>query len=295
MKEIHIIHHTPRSHWVGDGFPVRTLFSYHEFGPRMSPFLLLDYAGPTEFPPTNTRRGVDEHPHRGFETVTIVYQGELEHRDSTGNRGKIGPGDVQWMTAASGIVHEEKHSSDFSKRGGLFEVVQLWVNLLARVKMSAPGYQTLLNSDIPVVSLGDGAGNLRVIAGSFHGIRGPARTFTPVNVWDVRVNQGHQVELTVPSGYTTALAILRGKVSVQSSKEAGQAELVIFEREKDRVIVEAKENSVLLLLNGEPINEPIAGYGPFVMNSEDEIAQAITDYQNGKMGHIALASERVRS
>jgi quercetin 2,3-dioxygenase len=191
MKRIVSIERWPSSHWVGDGFPVRTIFTFDTLGYRISPFLLLDYAGPAEFEPSDKLRGVEEHPHRGFETVTILYQGELEHRDSAGNESKLGPGDVQWMTAASGVLHEEKHSRDFARQGGTLEMVQLWVNLPAKYKMNPPGYQTILNRQIPVAELSDGAGIVRVIAGEFGQIKGPARTFTPINLWDVRLKAGH--------------------------------------------------------------------------------------------------------
>jgi redox-sensitive bicupin YhaK (pirin superfamily) len=199
-KALHAIHRTTDSHWVGDGFPVRTLFSYQGFGAQLSPFLLLDYAGPAEFAPTTHSRGVGAHPHRGFETVTIVYRGEVEHRDSGGNHGRIGPGDVQWMTAASGILHEEMHAKSFSERGGAFEVVQLWVNLPQRFKMSPPRYQTLIDAEIPVVELPDGAGSARLIAGSFGGKQGPAQTFTPINLWDLRLRAGKHTTLKLTEG-----------------------------------------------------------------------------------------------
>src|SRR5688572_15441868 len=214
MKKILTVKSAPAGHWVGDGFPVRSLFSYNDNDPRLSPFLLLDYAGPADFATGTRPRGVGTHPHRGFETVTIVYQGEVEHRDSTGAGGRIGPGDVQWMTAASGILHEEFHSQAFTRDGGTLEMVQLWVNLPAKDKMSAPGYQTLLDRDIPSVELADGAGRIRVIAGDYRGHRGPARTFTAMDVWDLRLNQGHSVELPVPDGRTLALVVLRGAVRV---------------------------------------------------------------------------------
>jgi quercetin 2,3-dioxygenase len=250
----------------------------------------LDYAGPTEFPPTDEPRGVDKHPHRGFETVTIVYQGELEHRDSAGNHGRIGPGDVQWMTAASGIVHEEMHTREFARQGGTLEMVQLWINLPAKFKMSPPGYQTLLSNQIPVVNLPDGGGTVRVIAGEFQGVKGPARIFTPVNVWDLHMKAGHSADLILPNGYTTALFILRGEVVVNSSETATEGELVVFESDGERITAEAREDSTILLLNGEPIDEPIAGYGPFVMNTQDEIRKAIEDYRSGRMGRI-ISSE----
>lgn len=287
MKRVFSIHKKPSVHWVGDGFPVRTIFSYQSLGPHISPFLLLDYAGPTAFSPTDEPRGIDEHPHRGFETVTIVYQGELEHRDSAGNHGRIGPGDVQWMTAASGVVHEEKHTQGFARKGGILEMVQLWVNLPSRFKISPPGYQTLLNNQIPIVNLSDGGGTVRVIAGEFQGMKGPARTFTPVNVWDLRMKPGHGADLSLPNGYTTALFILRGKTLVNSSETATEGELVLFESDGERIKVEAREDATILLLNGEPIDEPIASYGPFVINTQEEIRKAIEDYQSGRMGRIA--------
>jgi len=284
MKKLLGIHDGPPGHWVGDGFPVRTVISSQELGPRISPFLLLDYAGPAEFPPTEEARGVGEHPHRGFETVTIVYQGELEHRDSAGNRGSIGPGDVQWMTAASGVVHEELHSRAFARRGGMLEMVQLWVNLPARFKMSAPAYQTLLNDQIPVVTLEEGGGTVRVIAGECRGVKGPARTFTPINLWDLRLNAGRRVVLPLPDGSTTALFVLRGRVALDDARTAGEAQVALFDRKGEGITVEAREEATVLVLNGEPIEEPIVSHGPFVMNTEAEIRQALIDYQSGRLG-----------
>jgi redox-sensitive bicupin YhaK (pirin superfamily) len=286
MKKLLAIHRVEDTHWVGDGFPVRTIFSYHSLGAQISPFLLLDYAGPAEFPPSDKPRGVEEHPHRGFETVTIVYQGELAHRDSGGNQGRIGPGDVQWMTAAGGVVHEEMHSRDFTRRGGTFEVVQLWVNLPAQFKMSPPRYQTLLAADIPTVPLPDNAGTARVIAGEFQGVKGPARTFTPINVWDVRLKASRRTELRVPEGHTTALFIPRGKATLNGSETAGEADLALFDRSGTRITVEAQEDATVLLLSGQPIDEPVVGYGPFVMNTQEEIRQAIKDYQSGHLGRL---------
>ena len=287
MKKVVSIERKPSAHWVGDGFPVRTAFSFDTLGYRISPFLLLDYAGPAEFAPANHPRGVDEHPHRGFETVTIVYQGELEHRDSAGNHGKIGPGDVQWMPAASGVVHEEKHSREFTRRGGTLEMVQLWVNLPAEFKMSAPAYQTLLDGQIPSVSLPDGAGAVRVIAGEFQGVKGPAHTFTPVNLWDLRLKTYHRAELMLPRGFTTALFILHGEVALADSERAGEADLALLTREGERLHIEAREDATLLVLNGAAIDEPVAAYGPFVMNRRTEITQAIEDYHDGRLGRLA--------
>lgn len=288
VKRVDRVYREPESHWVGDGFPVRTILSHHRMGADISPFLLLDYAGPLDFPPSEEPRGVDEHPHRGFETVTIVYEGAVDHRDSAGNHGSLGPGDVQWMTAASGVVHEEKHGREFTRRGGTFEAVQLWVNLPARLKMSAPRYQTLLNQNIPTVPVAEGGGAIRVIAGEFLGHGGPARTFTPVNVWDVRLKAGASVELSVPGDFTTALVILKGKISVNGSEEAAEAELVLFERKGEEFTVRALEDAALLVLSGQPFEEPIASYGPFVMNTQDEIRQAFEDYRGGRMGTLDL-------
>lgn len=286
MKNIIGIYTSPHMHWVGDGFPVRTLFSYDNLAKHISPFLLLDHAGPAEFTPTTERRGVGQHPHRGFETVTIVYKGELEHRDSTGSGGKIGAGDVQWMTAASGILHEEFHSEGFAKSGGTLEMVQLWVNLPARDKMADPGYQTLLDADIPSIALKNNAGRLRLIAGEFDGQTGPARTFTPIDVWDLRLNGGQALTLDLHEGRNTALVILRGTVQVNGLESVGEGQLVLFERQGDQLSLQASADAVVLLLSGEPIDEPIVGHGPFVMNSEQEIHQAFADFQSGRFGRM---------
>jgi len=279
-----------RGHWVGDGFPVRSLFSYNELGKHVSPFLLLDYAGPHNFDPTDQRRGVGQHPHRGFETVTIVYDGEVEHRDSTGRGGVIGPGDVQWMTAGGGILHEEFHSGAFAKTGGPFRMVQLWVNLPAKDKMTAPGYQGILNAEIPTVALKDGAGSARIIAGELDGSKGPARTFTPVNVWDVRLNRDAETVLNLPDGHTSIMVVLSGRITVNGTESAGTAEALLMSTDGEGVRVHADADTVLLVLSGEPIDEPIVGYGPFVMNSEDEIREAIGDFNSGRFGQIAATA-----
>ncbi len=287
MRKILAIHDPNPPHWVGDGFPVRSIFSYDGLGREtLSPFLMLDYAAPRNFEPTTQRRGVGEHPHRGFETVTIVYQGELEHRDSAGNGGRIGPGDVQWMTAASGVVHEEFHSEKFTRSGGRMEMMQLWVNLPARDKMSSPRYQTLLDGDIPSVPLAGDAGRLRVIAGEFDGHKGPASTFTPINVWDLRLNAGRTATLRTPEGHTTAIVPMHGRALFNGTRPAGEAQLVILERTGGEFTVGADTDATLLVLSGQPLNEPVVGYGPFVMTSESEIAQAIRDYQGGRFGTL---------
>ena len=283
MKKIASIHRGPPAHWVGNGFFVRSLFTYDQQPAATSPFLLLDYGAPERFAPTEERRGVGQHPHRGFETVTIAYQGGVEHRDSAGNHGTIGPGDVQWMTAASGIVHEEWHESGFARRGGTMEMAQLWVNLPARHKMAAPAYQDIRKEQIPVVDLGAGS-SLRVVAGEFSGARGPARTFTPINVWDTRLAAGARAELEFPQGYTTLLAVLKGKVTINGAETAGPAELVVLERAGTRVVLDAQTDATVLALNGEPIDEPVVGYGPFVMNTQAEIRQAFNDFHSGRLG-----------
>jgi len=231
--------------------------------------------------------GFPQHPHRGFETVTIVYAGEVEHRDSSGGGGRIGPGDVQWMTAGSGLVHEEFHGHQFAERGGLFEMVQLWVNLPAKDKMARPRYQEIVAADIPSVPLEGGRGSVRVIAGTFGGATGPAQTFTPVQVWDVRVSTDAPIDLAVPDGYTTALAVLRGTVRVSGSEAISPAEVGLFDRTGTAVRIDAAQDATALVLCGEPIDEPIVGRGPFVMNTADEIRQALRDYQSGRMGHLA--------
>ncbi|NUT89253.1 pirin family protein [Pseudomonas corrugata] len=286
MKKLIGLYTSPRPHWVGDGFPVRTLFSYDNLGKHISPFLLLDHAAPNEFTPTTERRGVGQHPHRGFETVTIVYQGELEHRDSTGSGGKIGPGDVQWMTAASGIIHEEFHSEAFARQGGFMEMVQLWVNLPAKDKMAPAGYQTLLKNDIPNIELKDDAGRLRLIAGTFEGQQGPAKTFTPIDVWDIRLNAGKSLTLDLHEGRNTALVVLHGTVQANGRERIEAGQLALFDRAGDQLTLHANNDAVVLLLSGEPIDEPIVGHGPFVMNSEQEIHQAFNDFHSGRFGQM---------
>lgn len=272
---------------MGDGFPVRSLFSYSGLGRHLSPFLLLDHAQPTRFEPAARPRGVGQHPHRGFETVTIVYQGEVAHRDSTGAGGTIGPGDVQWMTAGAGILHEEFHSPEFTRRGGTIEMVQLWVNLPAADKMAEPGYQTILDGDIPVVDLPGRAGRVRVIAGEYGGGQGPARSFTPMDVLDMRITQGATARMPTRDGHTLALVVLHGTVLVNGSAVAREGQLVHLDRDGSGVEIEANTDASVLWLSGEPIDEPVVGHGPFVMNSEAEIVQAIDDFNSGRFGRMA--------
>lgn len=288
MKQLSFIKRSNGSHWVGDGFPVRNIFSYNDIAEEMSPFLLLDYAGPARFEATTRRRGVGAHPHRGFETVTIVYAGGVSHRDSAGGGGTIGAGDVQWMTAAAGLQHEEFHSTEYARAGGPFEVVQLWVNLRARDKLSAPAYQALADAGIPRVTLPGDTGMLRVIAGRCGDTRGAARTFTPMNVWDMRLKGARSVSLDLPAGHTAALFVLSGAIRI-GTRTVTSAELAVLEREGSRLEFETTADSVLLLLGGEPLNEPIVGHGPFVMNSREEIAQAISDYNSGKFARVKVS------
>ena len=287
MRKVLGLNSNDRSHWVGDGFPVRSMFSHHGHGDRVSPFLLADHAGPARFEPAERPRGVGQHPHRGFETVTIVYAGELEHADSAGNSGRIGAGDVQWMTAGSGVLHEEFHSRDFTRDGGTLEMVQLWVNLPARHKMAKPGYQTLPAGDIPTVELPDGAGTLRVIAGEHAGRRGPARTFTPVDVWDLRLNRDGRTGLDLPEGRNIVLLVLSGTVLVNDDEVARSGQVVLLDRTGGNFTVEANNEAKLLVLGGEPIDEPVAWQGPFVMNTTDELRQAFADFQSGRFGAMA--------
>jgi redox-sensitive bicupin YhaK (pirin superfamily) len=285
-KGVRTVKQAPPMHWVGDGFPVQTMFSYADAAEEMSPFLLLDYAAPATFPPSEEPRGVGAHPHRGFETVTLVYRGEIEHRDSAGHGGRIGPGDVQWMTAGSGVVHEEKFGRSFAEAGGEIEMVQLWVNLPRAKKMSAPAYQDLEAKRIPSVALPRGAGTVRVVAGSFGGSRGPARTFTPVDVWDVSLRKGGLLETDVAPGRTAALLLLHGGAEVNGVLSLAERELAVLDRRGEGVRLEATADARLLFLSGEPIPEPVVGYGPFVMNSEEEIRQAIADFRAGRMGGL---------
>jgi len=284
MKKILGVYDAPQPHWVGDGFPVRSMFSYQSHGKQLSPFLLLDYAGPADFTPSSTKRGVGQHPHRGFETVTIVYKGEVAHRDSTGRGGTIGPGDVQWMTAGAGILHEEVHSDTFAKEGGTLHMAQLWVNLPAKDKMAAPGYQAILSNDVPAVSLPDNAGTVRVIAGEYAGEKGPAQTFSPLHVWDMRLHQGGVSQLDVPDGWSTALVVMQGTVLINDDAVVREAQLAALDKAGSRVTIEANNDAIVLLLSGEPIDEPIVGYGPFVMNTQEEIVQAVSDFNSGRFG-----------
>lgn len=286
MRRIATVLSAPRPHWVGDGFPVRSLFSYQSLGARISPFLLLDYAGPAGFDPAGTPRGVGAHPHRGIETVTIVYQGELAHRDSTGAGGRIGPGDVQWMTAGGGIMHEEFHSERFTREGGTLQMVQLWVNLPAAHKLAPAAYQTLASEAIPTVELPHGAGTLRVIAGTFDGHAGPARTFTLIDTWDVRLRAGARATLPLTRGHHVAVAVLDGTVQLQDETVLRNGQVALLAGGDGPLEIEANADALLLVLGGEPIDEPIVGQGPFVMNTPAEIQQAMDDFHAGRFGQM---------
>ena len=289
MRNVKQIYRANSQHWVGDGFLVQPLFSHMGDDRGTNPFLMLDYAAPYEFSPNEARspRGVGQHPHKGFETVTIAYHGEVAHRDSSGGGGIIYEGDVQWMTAGSGIIHEEFHSENFSKKGGLFEMVQLWVNLPAKDKNTPPRYQHLAKAAIPVVEFPDEAGRLRLIAGEYKGEKGAADTFTEMNVWDIVLNAGKKAVLEIPEAHNLSMVVLRGNVTLNGKEQAGAEQLVGFEKSGGNVHIEAGSEEVkILLLSGVPIDEPVVGYGPFVMNTAEEIRQAISDFKSGKFGSI---------
>ena len=282
MKKIAHILKSAAPHWVGNGFHVNNLFIYEQAAEALSPFLMLDYGAPRQFAASTQPRGVGRHPHRGFETVTVAYQGEIEHHDSEGNKGVIGPGDVQWMTAASGIVHEEWLNPPFNARGGVLEMAQLWVNLRAKDKMTPPRYQEIVNAQIPVV-IAEGGAQVRVIAGEFGDQSGPAMTYSPINVWDVQMKASQSLDLTVEEGYTTLFAVLKGSVRVNSLELVTSPALVILDRDGGQAKLEVLQDASVLVLTGEPLNEPVVGYGPFVMNTKNEIMQAMRDFQSGKL------------
>ncbi len=285
MKNVMSVQTASHPHWVGDGFPVKTLLSYQMQGSAISPFLLLDHAGPMQFSATSHRRGVGSHPHRGFETVTLVYAGEVAHRDSTGEQGVIGVGDVQWMTAGSGILHEEYHSDQFAQTGGKLEMFQLWVNLPQRDKMTPPRYQTILAHQIPHIALADNRGFLRVIAGETAGLTGPAKTYSPMLVLDGAVKASGSYMLSLADGWSAMIIVRSGKLKVNFQTVTEHQTLILSQAGAD-IRLEAEQDSELLVLAGEPLNEPVVGYGPFVMNSDAEIKQALLDFQNGKFGQL---------
>ena len=285
-REVHRVLTATSAHWVGNAFHVRSVISPDGDPRQQSPFLLLDHAARRRFEPSSEFRGVGEHPHRGFETVTFAYRGEVEHRDSAGGGGVIGPGDVQWMTAAAGIVHEEKLSKQFNEQGGELEMVQLWVNLPAKAKLSAPGYQSLLDKDFPRLTLG--AARARLIAGTLGDAHGPAKTHSPITLFDLSFQETGAAEFTLPRGHTSMTFTLEGQVAVGvDERPVPSGSLALLSREgSETVRVLGEKGARVLVLSGEPLDEPVVSYGPFVMNTQAEIAQAVRDYQTGKMGHL---------
>jgi redox-sensitive bicupin YhaK (pirin superfamily) len=287
-REVEAIYTAPDLHWVGDGFRVAGYFSViPDAARKLDPFLMLDYHPEYEYAPTTKPRGVGVHPHRGFETVTLAFKGSVAHHDSAGGGGVIGPGDVQWMTAASGVLHKEYHAEDFSREGGVFQMVQLWVNLPRAYKMAPPRYQPLLAGQMGIVELPEDAGTVRVIAGEYRGTRGPALTYSPVNIYDANLEAGGAVEFTFPARETVAVLVMKGDVVINGSNNARTNDFVLFRNFGERVTVVATKDAQLLVLNGEPIGEPVVQYGPFVMNTAREIQQAIVDLNAGKFGYLA--------
>ncbi|ROI09003.1 pirin family protein [Chryseobacterium sp. H3056] len=286
-KKVEIVVAPKTPHFVGDGFRV------HNFIPsgfrldmqRMDPFLMLDYNSKYHFGPTSTPRGVGVHPHRGFETVTIAYQGRVEHGDSAGGGGIIGEGDVQWMTAASGVLHKEFHETEWAKEGGIFQMVQLWVNLPAKNKMSKPKYQAIKNAEMKIVDL-DENGFVEVIAGDFNGEKGPATTFTPVNLMNAKLKKGGKATFSFPENFNTGALVIEGNMLVNGQENVPTDHFVLFENEGEEFTIEATEDSVILILSGEPLHETIVAHGPFVMNSKAEIMQAFDDFNTGKFGFL---------
>lgn len=285
-REIEGVYRSPALHWVGDGFRVAGYFSEIPNAVRkMDPFLLLDYHPAYAYAPSAHLRGVGVHPHRGFETVTLAFQGSVAHHDSSGGGGVIGPGDVQWMTAASGILHKEYHEQEFARRGGTFQMAQLWVNLPKAHKMSPPGYQGILAGQMGVVRLPQDAGTVRVIAGEYQGVKGPAKTFSKIDVFDVRLNANGKIDIAFPAHHNAGLLVMKGDVRVNGQK-ASLHDFVVFKNIGERIEAEADSEAQVLVLSGEPLNEPIVQYGPFVMNTEQEIRQAFVDFTSGKFGHL---------
>lgn len=287
QRPVHTVIRGKGFHWVGDGFRVTQLFpAGADLGDLISPFLLLDYHAPFDYEPTDRPRGVGVHPHRGFETVTLAFSGSVAHHDSSGGGGVIHPGDVQWMTAASGILHKEYHEAEWAKSGGRFHMAQLWVNLPADRKMDPPRYQALTAESIGEVDLPNDAGVVRVVAGDYDGHSGPADTATRIDLWELQLNGSAPVELTVPAKQNLALLVHEGTATINGTT-ANQGDLVVLDRQEGSVIIDVAEPARLLVLSGEPIDEPVVSYGPFVMNSREQILEAIQDFESGKFGHLA--------
>ncbi len=285
VRSVEGIHRSTGFHWVGNGFHVSTYFPSAKLpAERVSPFVLMDYGPAKEFSPlARGKRGVGWHPHRGFETVTLAWEGSVAHRDNAGHAGVIGPGDAQWMTAGAGIFHEEYHEDSFARRGGRMHMMQLWVNLPAKDKVAPPAYQGLEAKQFPAVTLP--AGNVRVIAGEFGGERGPARTFTPITMLDVRLRAGGELRVPLPGSYNALAVVASGRVAAGAAS-AGAGEVVLFANDGESLVLTAREDSHVIVLSGEPLNEPIVQYGPFVMNTVEEIEQAIVDVNRGKFGPV---------
>jgi len=276
-------------HFVGDGFRVYGILGRKEplTMKRMSPFLLMDYAPVHYFPPNNGKpRGVGSHPHRGIETVTIAYKGKVEHNDSTGAGGVIEEGGVQWMTSGKGILHKEYHEKNFSKKGGEMQMVQLWVNLPAKDKMTEPKYQNIENKDLAKVDLGSGIGSIDIIAGEFENSKGPASSFTPLSLFNVKLNKGKGTSLSFNESHNTGLLVIKGNIIINNKERAPTNHFVLFENKGKEFTVKAEDDAEILILSGKPIDEPIASYGPFVMNTNEEIRQTIDDFNNGKFGYL---------
>lgn len=287
-KEVQQVLPPPPAHMVGDGFRVHNFFpnGYDMRPDRMSPFYLLDYNARIDFTPREEPRGVGVHPHRGFETVTIAYQGKVQHHDSRGNKGVISPGDIQWMTAGAGILHKEYHESEFSRKGGLFQVVQLWVNLPAKDKMTPPKYQTITNERIPKYILPEQAGVVEVIAGEYEGTKGAATTFTEIEMYNIRLNPGARIQFSLPEEYNTGILVIEGQVRVNDTDDAPEDYFVLFRNKGERISVSTVSGGLLLVLSGKPLRESIMAYGPFLMNTKDEILQAFDDLNAGKFGEL---------
>ena len=287
-RTVELVASPKEPHFVGDGFRV------HNFIPsgfrmdmqRMAPFIMLDYNSTYRFPPSNKPKGVGVHPHRGFETVTIAYKGKVQHHDSSGGGGVIGEGDIQWMTAASGVLHKEYHEKEWSKKGGDFQMVQLWVNLPKKDKMSVPKYQAIKNQDVSRYELENNAGTIEIIAGEYKGTKGTASTFTPVNMFNVKLNKGGKADFRFPANYNTAVLVLEGSIIINNTAETPTDHLALMSNDGETFEIEASEEAVVLVLSGEPINEPIEAHGPFVMNTREELKEAFDDFNNGKFGYL---------
>lgn len=278
----------PEPHWVGSAFNVSNYFpSGNRLLERFTPFILMDYNAPHNFIPSSTPRGVGAHPHRGFETVTIAYEGYVEHHDNTGEHGIIGPGDVQWMTAASGILHKEYLAEEFNQRGGILHMIQLWVNLPKKNKMDPPKYQELLKENMGSFDIPNNGGNVNIIAGEFNGIKGPASTFTPINMYNIHLENKGKINFNEPSNFNTGILVLEGNVKVNDGKDCGAGDFILFENKKGDIQIEViSDNAMIIVLSGEPIDEPIATGGPFVMNTREEIKQAGDDFREGRFGSL---------